>query len=282
MKHQGQEQDYVIEAHRTWWSIPFRELWQYRDLIQVLVWRDFVSTYRQTVLGPLWHVIQPILTTLTYTIVFAGIAGVSTGGAPPVLFYLAGTSLWTYFAVNLTSVSGVFISNAHIFGKIYFPRLCIPVSIAFSNLIALGIRLGLLYILAASYGVLTLQSALLSLLYLPVAVFSIACFSQGLGMIVASLTTKYRDLQQALTFGVQLMMFFTPVIYPKASIPTAYRVWFQLNPLTEILEGYRALLFAGSLPDLGWILASVGVSMVVFAAGVLLFNKLESNFMDTV
>lgn len=282
MKGQSAELIYSIESRRAWWSLPWGEVWRYRDLIEVLVWRDFVSTYRQTVLGPIWHLLQPVLTTLTYTVVFSGIAKVSTGGAPPVLFYLVGTSLWTYFAANLTAVSNVFIANAHIFGKIYFPRLCIPISVAFSNLIGLGIRLGLLYVLAMAYKILTVQAALRSLAFLPVAIFSIACLSQGLGMIVASLTTKYRDLQQALTFGVQLLMFFTPVIYPKSSIPVSYRFLFQLNPLTEILECSRMMLFTNNLPDFGWLCLSVSISVMTFFLGVLLFNKLESNFMDTV
>jgi lipopolysaccharide transport system permease protein len=277
------EWDLIIRPQRSWWDLRLGELWRYRDLVWLLVWRDFVSTYKQTILGPLWYVIQPVLTTVVFTVIFGNIAHLSTDGLPPFLFYLAGTTVWSYFSNCIMSTSNTFASNAGIFGKVYFPRLSIPVSTIFSNLISTGIRFCvflafLAYFMLASPAI----RPNLRILLLPVLLLIMAGQGLGLGIIVSSLTTKYRDLQQLVSFGVQLMMYATPVIYPLSTVTGVWRWLILVNPMTAVVETFRLAFLGISTLSPIYLLYSSIFMLVVLLMGVLIFNKVETTFMDTV
>jgi lipopolysaccharide transport system permease protein len=273
----------TITPHRGWFDWRLRQLWRYRDLISLFVRRDFVSVYKQTILGPAWHIIQPLLTTLTFTVIFGRVAKISTNGASPFLFYMVGTVFWTYFANNLTKTSTTFVSNAHLLGKVYFHRLAIPISVVISNLIALGIQLGIFFLCfaverATGSNVHFSRWILLS----PVFLFILAGYGLGGGIIVSALTTRYRDLANLVNFGVTLAMYATPVIYPVSVVPAHYRWVMQLNPLSVLMEGFRlGLLGVGSV-SMAQLAASFSTMLVVLAAGLMLFTHVERIFMDTV
>lgn len=273
----------VIRPQRGLFDLRLGELWSYRDLIWLFVRRDFVSVYKQTILGPLWYLIQPVLTSVIFTLIFGRIAGLSTDGLPQFLFYMSGTVVWTYFADCLTKTSNTFITNAQLFGKVYFPRLAVPVSILVSNLIAFLIQF-LLFLGFTLY--FWLQGANIQpnlwALFTPVLIVMMAGLGLGFGIIVSSLTTRYRDLRFLVTFGVQLWMYVTPVIYPVSAIPERFRPLIALNPLTSIVETFRyAFLGSGTVNALG-LLYSAGFMLAVLVIGVLLFNRIEATFMDTV
>ncbi|MFH2101990.1 MAG: ABC transporter permease [Chloroflexota bacterium] len=275
--------DLIIHPQRSWWDLRLGELWRYRDLIGLLVRRDFVAQYKQTILGPLWYLIQPILTTLVFTVIFSGIAHLSTDGLPPFLFYLAGNTVWGYFSTCLTSTSNTFAANAGIFGKVYFPRLSIPISVIISNLISFGIRFGV-FLAFLAYFMLT-GSAIspnLWILALPVLLFLMAGLGLGLGIIVSSLTTKYRDLQQLVSFGVQLLMYATPVIYPLSTVQGIWRGLILINPMTPVVEIFRLAFLGTSSLSPFYLLYSAVFMLVVLLIGVLIFNRVEATFMDTV
>ena len=279
----SQAWDLIIRPRRSWFDLRLGELWQARDLVMLFVWRDFVSVYKQTILGPLWYLIQPVLTTLTFTIIFGQVAKLSTDGLPQFLFYMSGTVLWTYFADCLNKTSITFIQNAHLFGKVYFPRLAVPISILISNLITFTIQFGLFL---AAMGFFVLRGTPIHpnawVLLTPVLLFMMAGLGLGFGIIVSSLTTKYRDLRFLVTFGVQLLMYATPVIYPLSSISGRFRLLILANPMTSILEAFRyAFLGAGSVNGLH-LAYSFGFMAVVMLAGTLIFNRVEQTFMDTV
>jgi lipopolysaccharide transport system permease protein len=275
--------DLVIEPQRSWWDLRLGELWRYRDLIWLFVWRDFVAYYKQTILGPLWYLIQPILTTIVFSVIFGNIAKLSTDGLPPFLFYLAGNTVWGYFSTCLTSTSNTFSTNAAIFGKVYFPRLSIPISIILSNLISFGIRLGV-FLCFLAYFILA-GSAIhpnLWILLLPVLLLIMAGLGLGFGILISSLTTKYRDLQQLVGFGVQLLMYATPVIYPLSTIQGAWRWLILANPMTPVVEIFRLAFLGTSSLDPIFLIYSAAFVMVIFIIGVLVFNHVEATFMDTV
>jgi len=272
-----------IRPKTGWFDLHLADLVRYRDLVMLFVRRDFVSQYKQTVLGPLWFIIQPLLTTLTFTVIFGNLAQLSTDGLPKVLFYLSGVTAWSYFADCLTKTSETFNANSAIFGKVYFPRLAVPVSIVISNLIRFGIQLGLflgfyVYFLARGTAIHATQALWL----LPLLILLMAALGLGAGIIVSSMTTRYRDLRFLVQFGVQLLMYSTPVIYPLSKIPDHYR-WIMLaNPMTSIIETFRyAFLGTGifSWLNLGY---TAVAATILLAAGVLLFNHVEKTFMDTV
>lgn len=273
----------IIVPQRNLFDLRLRALWQYRDLIMLFVWRDFVSVYKQTILGPLWYLIQPLLTSVIFTVIFGNIAGLSTDGLPKFLFYMSGTVVWSYFAGCLTKTSDTFISNANLFGKVYFPRLAVPVSILISNLIAFGIQFGFFLIFM---GYFALRGSAIHpnwwILLTPVLVFMMAGLGLGLGIIVSSLTTKYRDLRFLVQFGVQLLMYATPVIYPTSSIPQSFRWTIFANPMTSIIEAFRyAYLGVGSV-NMAQLLYSFGFMVVFVLIGITIFNRVEATFMDTV
>lgn len=273
----------VIKPQRKLFDLRLGELWQYRDLINLFVRRDFVSVYKQTILGPLWYLIQPILTTLTFTIIFGRIARLSTNGLPPFIFYMSGTVIWSYFADCLTKTSNTFITNAQLFGKVYFPRLAVPISILISNLITFAIQF-IMFLGFAGYfwfsG--TAIRPNIWILFTPILILMMAGLGLGFGIIVSSLTTRYRDLRFLVTFGVQLWMYVTPVIYPVSSIPAQFQPFIYANPLTPIVEAFRfSFLGAGELNILN-LAYSAGFMLVVMIVGVILFNRIEATFMDTV
>lgn len=273
----------TIEPRRGWLDLRLHELWAARDLVMLFVWRDFVSVYKQTILGPLWYLIQPLLTTLVFTVIFGRIAALPTDGLPQFLFYLSGTVVWSYFAECLNKTSQTFITNAHLFGKVYFPRLAVPVSILISNLITFAIQFALflgfvVYYMLSGAGVQPNAWALLT----PFLLLIMAGLGLGFGVIVSSLTTRYRDLRFLVAFGVQLWMYATPVIYPVSAIPERFQPLILANPLTPVVEAFRyAYLGAGTVngPMLAY---SALVTLVVLFVGLLLFNRTEATFMDTV
>lgn len=283
LKAMGENWSLVIRPQRAWWDLRLGELWRYRDLVWLFVWRDFVAYYKQTILGPLWYLIQPIMTTGVFTIIFGNIAQLSTDGLPPFLFYLAGNTVWTYFSASLTSTSSTFTSNAGLFGKVYFPRLVIPLSIVISQIISFGLRflvfLGfLIYFMSAGSDV----RPNWWILILPVHIVIMAGLGLGLGIIVSSLTTKYRDLQQLVAFGVQLLMYGTPVIYPLSSITGGWRWLILANPMTPVVESFRLAFLGTSAMSPAYLLYSLAFTFLVLLIGVLIFNRVENNFMDTV
>ncbi|MFN7892463.1 MAG: ABC transporter permease [Pirellula sp.] len=274
----------VIKPHTKWWDLHLDDVWRYRDLLWLFVRRDFVSGYKQTILGPLWFFIQPLLTTIMFTVIFAGVAKISTDGLPPLLFYLAGTTPWNYFAACLTSTSTTFVSNANLFGKVYFPRLVVPLSVVLSNLIQFLVQFSLFLGFFAWYGLggSDIRPDLLGIVFLtPILLALMGLLGLGAGIAISSMTTKYRDLARLVTFGVQLMMYATPVIYPMSAIPDKYRWIIHCNPMSAIIESFRAVYLGGQIP---W--SALGISTLetalILATGVVLFNKVEKTFMDTV
>ena len=278
----SQEWDAVIEAKHSLFDLNFKELWHYRDLLVLFVRRDFVTVYKQTILGPLWFFIQPILTTITFTIIFGNVAQLSTDGAPKVVFYMAGITLWNYFSTCLTAVSGVFNTNAGIFGKVYFPRLIMPLTIVISNLMKFGVQF-LLFLCFVSYFLVQEQiHPNLWVLALPLVIVLMALIAMGIGLILSSMTTKYKDLNQLISFGMQLFMYATPVIYPSSAIPPAYQWVVNLNPLVSLFDYMRfAFLGVGSFALSDFIFPTV-FSVVILFFGILVFNKVQKTFMDTV
>jgi len=278
-----EEWDLIIRSQRDWWDLRLGELWRYRDLVRLFVWRDFVAYYKQTILGPLWYLIQPILTTIVFTIIFGNIAKLSTDGLPPFLFYLAGSTVWSYFSACLMNTSNTFTANAAIFGKVYFPRLSIPVSVVISNLISFAIRL---VMFLAFWGYfLVMDSEVqpnLWILILPAQVLMMAAMGLGLGIVVSSLTSKFRDLQHLVSFGVQLLMYATPVIYPLSTVQGIWRWLILANPMTPVIEIFRLAFLGTSSLNPIYLAYSAIFSLVVFFVGALFFNHVETTFMDTV
>lgn len=278
-------QQHVITPRRGLLDIDIKGLWRYRDLYVMYIKRDIVTKYKQTILGPLWYVIQPLFTTVMYMFVFGGLAGISTDGAPQPLFYMAGILLWNYFSETFTLCSDIFAANANVFGKVYFPRLVVPLSGATSNLLKMFIQL-LMFIVIYAYYYCTLPAGTLSInwsiLLFPFLILLLAFHSIGWGLLFTSLSTKYRDLKFLIQFGIQLFMYATPVIYPLSAAPEKYRDIIALNPLTPIFEAFKySTLSCGSL-DWGGLLYSTIFMLVTLFLSVVIFSRTERNFMDTV
>ncbi len=276
--------DLVIKSRSAWFDLQLKEVWRYKDLIALFIKRDFSAQYKQTVLGPLWHIVQPILTTAIFLLIFGKIANIPTDGIKPVLFYMSGITLWNYFSACLTSTSNTFVLNAAIFGKVYFPRLVIPISIVLSNIIRLGIQFGLLLVAMIWY---QFNGYLLHItfywLWIPVLVLLIAGIGLGLGIIISSLTTKYRDFSILITFVVQLLMYVTPIGYSISFLAhSKYKKIIELNPLTGIVESFRYVLFGKGAFDSHGLVYSFGFMTISLLIGVLIFTKVERSFMDTV
>jgi len=280
----GENWDLVIRSRNSWFDLQLREVWRYKDLITLFIKRDFSSQYKQTVLGPVWHLVQPILTTAIFLLIFGKIANIPTDGIKPVLFYMSGITLWNYFSACLTSTSNTFVLNAAIFGKVYFPRLVIPISVVLSNIIRLGIQFGLLLVAMIWFHFngypLTIS---LNWLWIPILVFLIAGIGLGLGIIISSLTTKYRDFSILITFIVQLLMYVTPIGYPMSFLAhSKYKKIIDLNPLTGIVESFRYALFGKGAFDFHGLVYSFGFMTVSLFIGLLIFSRVERSFMDTV
>jgi lipopolysaccharide transport system permease protein len=273
----------VIEPRTNLLDLGLKDVWRYRDLVMLFVRRDFVSTYKQTILGPIWFFIQPLLTTLTFIIIFGNVAQLSTDGLPMLAFYLAGVTVWNYFSQTLTATSMVFTTNAAIFGKVYFPRLTMPLSIVISNLIRFAIQFGL-FLLAWLYYLLTSNAIHPNgyIILTPVLIIFMGLLSLGLGMIFSALTTKYRDLAMLLTFGVQLLMYATPVIYPLSSIPEKYKWLILANPMSSIVETFRYGFLGSGTFSWAYLGYSVVVTLVILFIGTITFNKVQKSFTDTV
>jgi lipopolysaccharide transport system permease protein len=284
MQEKEEYWDLVIEPRSSLFDIRWREIWKFRDLLRMFVKREIVQFYKQTILGPLWFFIQPVLTTIIYMVVFGNIAKLSTDGKPAILFYLSGIVLWNYFADVLNNTAATFRENAQLFGKVYFPRIIAPASKAISNLIKLGIQLSLfaaIYIYMIISGKMEVMLSW-SLLMLPLLIIILFNLGLGLGMIVTSMTAKYKDLIFLITFGVQLLMYATPVIYSLKTIEnTVYYPFIAYNPLSPVIELFRNSLLGGTI-DLWMLLYSFLISGIVFLVGLLVFNKTEKTFIDTV
>lgn len=276
--------DLEIEPSSGFFDLNWQEIWQYRDLIALFVRRDIVATYKQTILGPIWFFVQPILTTLTYVVIFGNVAGISTGGIPKILFYLAGITLWNYFQECLMKTSDTFILNQNLFGKVYFPRLVAPISIVISNLFKFFIQLSL-FIAAWIYFLARPESNVhpnSTLLLFPFYLLLMSGLGFSFGVLISSLTTKYRDLRFLIQFGVQLLMYGTPIVYPLAIVPEKYRLLLLANPITSVVEAFKySFLGEGYFFWIG--LGYSFVFMVVcLLLSILVFNRVEKTFMDTV
>ena len=283
MINKDEKWDLIIKTQNKLFSFNFPELWKYRDLLFLMVKRDFVSFYKQTILGPIWFFIQPIFTTITYNFIFGKLAGINTDGIPAPLFYLVGIIFWSYFSESLTKTSTVFRDNSGIFGKVYFPRLIMPLSIVVSSLVKFSIQLFLLFIMLIYYKSVGANSCpTIYILLFPLILILMACQALGLGMIISSMTNKYRDLSFLVVFGIQLLMYSTPIIYPLSSVPIKYQWLISLNPMTNIIEIARyAFLGSGTFT---WysIFYSIVISIIILFSGIVIFNKVEKNFIDTV
>lgn len=276
--------DLIIEPRTELFALKLKEVWKYRDLMFLFVKRDFIAQYKQTILGPLWHLIQPLLTTIMFLLIFGRIARISTDGIHPILFYMSGITIWNYFATCLGNTSGTFISNAPIFGKVYFPRLVLPLSVIISNLIRLGIQFVLLLV-AIVYFHFNGYPINFSVYWLliPFLVFMMAGIALGLGIIISSLTTKYRDFAVLLTFAIQLGMYATPIAYPLSFLKgKSYKWVIDINPLTGIIEAFRFALFGRGTFDIQSIGYSFLFMVITILVGIIVFNRVEKNFMDTV
>jgi lipopolysaccharide transport system permease protein len=273
-----------VRPTRGWFELRFQDLWRYRDLVLLLASRDFTATYKQTILGPFWHILQPASTTFVFTVIFSHIARIPTDGVPPVLFYLSGLVVWRYFSDCVTKTSNTFIGNAGIFGKVYFPRLTVPLAIVISNLASFGIQLALFLAVWAYYrhGVGAPIAMGAGTLLLPLLALQMAALGLGCGIIVSSLTTKYRDLAQLVSFGTQLWMYVTPIVYPASVIPPRLRWLLEFNPMATVVETFRHAFLGTPSTSYTSLVSSWGLTVAVLFSGVVLFNRVEKDFMDTV
>ena len=283
-KHKECEKwDLIILPKKGWFDLHLQDLWRYRDLISLFVKRDFVTFYKQTILGPLWYIIQPVIMTVVFTVIFKNIAGISTDGIPAHLFYLSGIVPWNYFANCLNQTSNTFVKNAGIFGKVYFPRLTVPVSIVIINLVKFGIQLTL-FIGFYIYFVMIEEPVhpTLFILLLPILVLQMALLGLGAGILVSSLTTKYRDLTFVMTFAVQLWMYASSVVIPASKVPERFLYLYMMNPMASIIEMFRYASFGVGVVNPICMTISWGVTLFVLLAGIALFSRIEKIFMDTV
>lgn len=273
-----------ISAKRAWFDLKLRELWRYRDLVMLFTKRNFILVYKQTILGPLWILLQPLMTTLIYAFVFGGIAGISTNGAPKLLFYLGGTALWGFFSTCLTKTSTTFSANARIFGRVYFPRLVTPISTVFSAGISFGVQF-LLFIVFFAYYIIVgeVMPNYIGILLLPFILLYLGVLGMGLGLIITALTTKYRDLAMLVTYGVQLWMYITPIVYPASTVADSqFYPLIMLNPVTCAVETFRwTFLGVGELNLTYWLI-SICITITVAFLGIIIFNRVEKTFMDTI
>ncbi len=276
--------DLVIQPKTGLFQLHLKEVWRYRDLLMLFVRRDFVAQYKQTILGPVWNLVQPILTTIIFLLLFSRIARIPTDGVPPIVFYLTGITIWTYFSACLTSTSNTFLANAGIFGKVYFPRLVTPFSLIISNLIRFGIQFLLLlgamiWFTFKGYPI----SVTIYWLFIPVLLLLFAGLALGLGIIISSLTTKYRDFTVLVTFGIQLLMYASPIVYPVSYLKDKGYAWIiAWNPLAPLVEAFRYVLLGKGTFTIGDLLYSTCFTAVVLFLGMILFNRVEKSFMDTV
>lgn len=273
-----------ITSKHNWFNLNLKEVWQYRDLIWLFTKRNFTVRYKQTILGPAWLFLNPLLTSVIYAFVFGGIAGMSTDGIPQVLFYLCSTAVWTFFSTCVTNNATTFTANANVFGKVYFPRLTMPISNVLSAAVQMGIQMLLVLVFLAYYAVTgQVYPNWGAWLLIPLVLIHLGLLGLGCGIIISSLTTKYRDLAILVTFGVQLWMYATPVVYPLSQLEDGLlKTILLINPVTAPVEVFRyAILGQGTIMP-GYLALSVGITLVVVLVGIMIFNKVEKTFMDTV
>ena len=288
MQNEEKQWSTVIKPKTGWFELNLKELFHYKDLIFLFVKRNFTSLYKQTILGPLWAIIQPFLTTVVFTLVFGGIAGLDTGGVPSFIFYMCGNIAWGYFSQCFTSTANTFTGNAAIFGKVYFPRMVIPISVVLTNLISFFIQF--VFFLCFWVYYLITSSAVQpnwTIALMPLMLLQMAILGLGFGIIVSSVTTKYRDLSMLVSFGIQLWMYATPVAYSTSLIAESpslskYMGLYMLNPLTPLIESFKNAFLGTGAVDIVYILISWAITLVVLFIGVILFNRVEKSFMDTV
>ena len=284
----------VIKPRNNWLQLNLKDLWRYKDLLFLFVRRDFVAIYKQTILGPAWFFIQPILTTIMFTVVFGNIAKIATDDLPQIVFYLSGVTVWSYFAESINKTSNIFVANSAIFGKVYFPRLILPMSIILSNLIKFAIQF-LLFILVLVYYLIDGANINpnFNIVFLPILIIMLGLLGLGLGLIISSLTTKYRDLTHLVKFGVQLLMYATPIVYPLSElsqknisdnplIASSIRLFVNLNPLTHIVEAFRYSFLGAGTVSVNYLLYSGAMILAILFIGIVIFNRTEKSFMDTV
>ena len=275
--------DIYIKPKTGWLDINIKELFKYKDLIYLFVKRDFVTFYKQTILGPLWYVIQPLINTIVFTIIFGKLAKISTDGIPPFIFYMAGTVVWGYFATCISLTSNTFNSNADIFGKVYFPRIAIPIANVIISLLQFLIQF-IIFIIFLLYfkGQGSLINPNMNVFLLPLIILQMAILGLGFGILISSLTTKYKDLVFVMSFFVQLWMYATPIVYPLSIIPEKYRFLAAMNPMTSVVEIFRGAFLGASSIELNDIFISVSFTLLIFFLGLLMFNRVEKSFMDTI
>lgn len=273
-----------IQPKTGWFDINLKELWRYRDLIYLFTKKSFILIYKQTILGPAWIILQPLMTTLIYALVFGGIAGISTDGAPQILFYMGGTAVWTFFSSCLNRTASTFTANAGVFGKVYFPRLVLPISNVLSSAINFLVQFVMFFVFWLYYVIVGgIHPNYEAIVLLPFILLYLGALGLGCGIIISSLTTKYRDLALLVTFGVQLWMYITPVVYPISTLGNGMlRQVILLNPVTCAVETFRFIFLGSGMLNMGYWLVSIGIMLVVLLLGIVLFSKIEKTFMDTV
>ena len=288
VKNSASMKDYeiIIQPNQSWLYIDWQGLLHYRDLLYFLVKRNFIAVYKQTILGPIWFILQPLLTTLVFTVVFGQMAKIPTDGLPPMLFYLCGLSIWNYFAKCTNDTSAIFITNSALFGKVYFPRLVVPLAVIISQLITFVIQLitflvFYFYFVCFTPAVLNIKPNMF-LLLLPLLLLHTAVLSLGVGLWVSSITAKYRDISFVMVFMLQLWMYITPIIYPMSMVPVRWKFLVAINPLAPILEVYRYAFFGMGNPFTIYLLISILISVLILFTGMLIFNKTERTVIDTV
>ena len=276
--------DIVITSKSNWFDLRINEVFNYSDLLFLFVKRDLITFYKQTILGPLWFFLQPLITTFVFSFVFSSVAQIPTDGVPPIIFYMSGIIAWNYFSQCLSSTSTVFTSNVGLFSKVYFPRIIIPISKTISSLTKFGVQLLMflsIYLYFLLNGNTVLKPNINHLLILPILVFQMAILGQGIGMIVSSLTIKYRDLQHLVSFGTQLLMYASPIVYPLSSVPKEYQFYIKLNPMTPIINIFRQAFIGVEIIDFQSFYQSIFITILLFLFGLILFNKFEKTFVDT-
>jgi lipopolysaccharide transport system permease protein len=285
MKHEEEEWTEVISSEMPWWNLKLKEVWRYRDLIKLFVWRDFIAAYKQTILGPIWLVLNPLISSVLYTIMFGVIANINMEGSPALLFQLCSMTCWNFFLRNFSATQTTFLGNAGIFSKVYFPRLTVPIASVLSNTIQFVILIGIYFLTFAGYKYVLkadVQVNITALLCLPLLLLLTSVLGVGLGAIVASFTTKYRDFGIFVGYAVQVLMYASAVVYPLSFAKSPYKEWLMYNPIVPLMEGFRnAFLNIGSL-DVAGLLYTTIWAVVAFFVGVILFNRTERDFIDTV
>lgn len=276
--------DLIIRPVKSGLRVNYKEIWKYRDLVKMFVIRDFIAVYKQTVLGPIWHFVQPLLTTLTFSFIFGSVAGISTDGLPKILFYMSGIIMWGYFSEGLKKTSNIFIANSHLFGKVYFPRLVMPISVVISALISFTVQLIMFSVFWFYYYFFTdsMPELQWQLALFPLLIIIMALLGLGFGVMISALTTKYRDLGYLVGFGVQLMMYLSPVIYPLSKVSGSIKLVILANPMTSVIETFRVGILGVGEFNWFYLAYSLFFSIFIFILAIYLFNRVERNFTDTI